>query len=359
MSSSGNDDNLAADAYRPAGLGSEGQADSQRVGLSQSWPPVDGPVPGRTPDFPEGNSAVPGIGQPADWRIWPIPIIVTIAFFLHLFVSIITFVVAMFLIGGSADTEAFEDPSALQRVSESRLGLSLTLVIPQAMMLLPVLVAAYLSPVPFRHRLALVRGHWPIKLWISSAIATPIVGLVSSAIVGSLMGESESLNEMSDMFRTLGQSGFFIPLALMVGLTPGICEELLFRGYVQTRLTRRIGGVFGVLLTSLMFAAFHMDLVHSTAVIAIGVYLGWLSWASGSIYPAMISHFLNNFLSVAAVVLLPESAMETGTVETDDISETAALVMSAIVLSSVVAFVFTLLQARKHRLRIASAAEVT
>jgi uncharacterized protein len=256
----------------------------------------------------------------------------------------------MWLIHGSIGLEMFQDSAAIQSVTQSRLGLSVTLIVPQAMMILPVVVAAWLSPTPFTERLGLVRGTWPLKLWISSAVATPIVGLVSSMIVGGLMGESESLEEMTSIFRGLGEGGFFIPLALMVGLTPGICEELLFRGYVQTRLSERLGGLFAILVTSVAFAAFHMDLVHSTAVVAIGIYLGWLSWASGSIFPAMIAHFVNNFLSVAAVVFLPESATGPGTVNPEDIPDAAVLVMAAVVLSSVFAFVFTLRQARKYRL---------
>jgi membrane protease YdiL (CAAX protease family) len=290
---------------------------------------------------------------PASLRIWPIPIVVIVAFFLHLGTSIFVLLLAMFWIHGSIGPEMFQDATVLQSVTQSRLGLAVTLIVPQSMMILPVVIAAWLSPVSFTERLGLVRGTWPIKLWISSAIATPIVGLVSSMIVGGLMGESESLQDMTSIFRGLGQGGFFIPLALMVGLTPGICEELLFRGYVQTRLSQRLGGLFAILVTSIAFAAFHMDLVHSTAVVAIGVYLGWLSWASGSIFPAMIAHFVNNFLSVAAVVMLPESAMEAGPVNPEEIPDATALVMAVVVLSSVVAFVFTLRQARRHRLSVA------
>lgn len=293
------------------------------------------------------------VSSPLSPRVWPIPIVVAIAFCLHLGTSIFALLFAMFLINGSIRPDMLRDGAALQSVTQSRLGLSLTLIVPQTMMILPVLIAALLSPVPFTERLGLVRGTWPLKLWISSAIATPIVGLVSSMIVGGLMGESESLQDMTGIFRGLGQGGFFIPLALMVGLTPGICEELLFRGYVQTRLSQRIGGLFAILVTSVVFAAFHMDLVHSTAVVAIGVYLGWLSWASGSIFPAMIAHFVNNFLSVAAVVLLPESTLGAGPVKPEDIPDAAALVMATVVLSSVFAFVFTLRQARKHRLSVA------
>jgi hypothetical protein len=114
-----------------------------------------------------------------------------------------------------------------------------------------------------------------------------------------------------------------------------------------------MGAVFAILITSVVFAAFHMDLVHSTAVVAIGIYLGWLSWASGSIFPAMIAHFVNNFLSVAAVVFLPESAIGAGPIKPEDVPDLALLVMSGIVMSSLVALVFTLQQARKHRLAVA------
>lgn len=286
-------------------------------------------------------------------RIWPIPIVVFTAFCLHLSTSIATLFLAMWLIKGTLSPEMFQDSDAILSVTKSRLGLSLTLIVPQAMMLLPVLIAAFFSPVPFAERLGLVRGTWPMRLWISSAIATPIVGLISSMLVGGLMGESESLKDMTGIFRDLGKSGFFIPLALMVGMTPGICEELLFRGYVQTRLVERMGAVLAILITSVVFAAFHMDLVHSTAVVAIGIYLGWLSWASGSIFPAMIAHFVNNFLSVAAVVFLPESAIGAGPIKAEDMPESALLVMFGIVIASLVALVFTLQQARKHRLAVA------
>jgi membrane protease YdiL (CAAX protease family) len=323
LSSMQNDEVTSVEAYRPAGA----QQTSDASGLPAS----------------------DALQTTASFRIWPIPLVVLIALGLHVSTSIVTLLVSMVLVRGGFDPGMFADPAALQSVAHSRLGLTLTLVIPQAMMILPVMIAATLSPVPFRQRLALVRGTWPIKLWISSALATPVIGLVSSMLVGGLMGESESLQDMSEMFRQLGQGGFFIPLAVMVGLTPGICEELLFRGYVQTRLNQRLGAVFGVLVTSLVFAAFHMDLVHSTAVIGIGIYLGWLSWASGSIFPAMIAHFVNNFLSVAAVVFLPEPAIGGGPVNPEDIPETAALAMSAVVIASVIALIVTLRQARRHR----------
>ena len=42
----------------------------------------------------------------------------------------------------------------------------------------------------------------------------------------------------------------------MIGLTPAICEELLFRGYIQTRLTQAMHPIFGILIASFFLCDF-------------------------------------------------------------------------------------------------------
>ena len=49
-----------------------------------------------------------------------------------------------------------------------------------------------------------------------------------------------------------------------------------------------------------------MDFVHVIAVFPLGLFLGIIAWRSGSIFPAMLGHFVNNVISVVAVVIAPE-----------------------------------------------------
>lgn len=198
----------------------------------------------------------------------------------------------------------------MKAVSESRLGLFMVIVIPQIALVLPSLIAAWISPVPFRERLSLVRGNWPVWTWVAVAAATPLVGMVSGLVVGMFLEESNTLKQMSEVFRSHGQNGFLFPLALMIGATPAICEEILFRGYIQTRLVRSLGPLLGVGIASFLFAAFHLDLVHVIAVFPLGLYLGWVTWQSGSLFPAMLAHFVNNAISVVGVVMAPEEEAE-------------------------------------------------
>jgi membrane protease YdiL (CAAX protease family) len=256
-----------------------------------------------------------------NWTALAVPAISLACF---LFTSGFMLVVALAVVHGRVDRELLRDPAAYRAISESRIGLFLVVVIPQFAMLIPPVVAANLSPVPTLRRLGLVRGQWPLWGWVAAALATPLVGLVSSVVVGKFMTESENLKMMTEIFRGHGDSGFLVPLVLMIGLTPAICEELLFRGYVQTRLTRTAGATGGVLLASALFALFHLDLVHIIAVFPLGLYLGFVSWRSGSLIPAMIGHFVNNAVSVIAVVLAPQG-------ETDVLDLPVAMVSLSII----------------------------
>ena len=243
-------------------------------------------------------------------RWWTPLAVAAVSLASFLLISGVMAFVALFLVHGSISWAILRDPDSLQLVSKSRLGLFIVIVIPQIALVIPCLAAAWLSPIPLRQRLGLVRGNWPVWTWAAAAAATPLVGMVSGLVVGMFLDESDTLKQMTEIFRGHGQSGFLFPLAMMIGATPAICEELLFRGYIQTRLTDSLGPLLGVGLASFLFAAFHLDPVHVIAVFPLGVFLGWVTWQSGSLFPAMLGHFVNNVISVVGVVVAPEENTE-------------------------------------------------
>ncbi|QDT10626.1 CPBP family intramembrane glutamic endopeptidase [Planctomycetes bacterium K23_9] len=238
-------------------------------------------------------------------RVWTALAVPAMALVLCVFVSTVMIFVAMVLVLGESDPRALAKPATLVSIMESRLGFCLVVIPPQLMLLISSVLAAQFSPVEIRQRLSLVRGNWPVWTWLAVAAAAPLVGLVSSLILGQFMIESDSLKMMSDVFRDHCDSGFLLPLALIIGVTPAVCEELLFRGYVQTRLIRSFNPVIGVTIASVMFAAFHMDFVHSVAVLPLGFFLGFVVARSGSLFPAMLAHFVNNAISVVGVAFAP------------------------------------------------------
>ncbi len=275
-------------------------------------------------------AAVQSDQQPQRW--WTTLAVATVSLAGFLFFSGLMLLVALLAVHGRLDLQLLRDPDSFQAVSESRLGLLLVIVIPQLALLVAPVAAGILSPIPTRRRLGLVRGHWPLWGWVAAAMATPLIGLASSLIVGMFVEESETLKTMTEIFRGHGRSGFLVPLALMIGLTPAICEELLFRGYIQTRLTRTAGPAMGIVIASMLFAAFHMDTVHIIAVFPLGLYLGFIAWRSGSLFPAILGHFVNNVTSVIAVVFAPAG-------ETDVLALPIAMVSLSVIGTGIIGLV--------------------
>ena len=89
-------------------------------------------------------------------------------------------------------------------------------------------------------------------------------------------------------------------LFLALALTPAICEELLFRGYLQRQVERGWGTVTSILLVGILFGLYHLRLSQVVPLSLLGIYLGFVVWATGSVWTGSLVHLLNNGLAVLA-----------------------------------------------------------
>jgi membrane protease YdiL (CAAX protease family) len=81
---------------------------------------------------------------------------------------------------------------------------------------------------------------------------------------------------------------------LLVGVLPGICEEVLCRGFLLGLVRPRWGATWAVVISAVAFALFHLEPHKLVAMTLIGILLGYIVVWSGSLYPAMFAHALNN-----------------------------------------------------------------
>jgi len=81
---------------------------------------------------------------------------------------------------------------------------------------------------------------------------------------------------------------------LVGAVVPSICEEITFRGLIQTGLKRSYGARHAVVWTGFLFALLHLNPWNFLGLWLFGVFLGYLRERSGSIRPAIILHMLNN-----------------------------------------------------------------
>lgn len=115
-------------------------------------------------------------------------------------------------------------------------------------------------------------------------------------------------HEVTQDIKQLGGAtalGLRIPLVLVVVSVGPLVEELLFRGLLLSALLRRMHAGWAVAISSLLFACVHLpDLgylwyaVPNLALLA--AVLAWLRLRSGSLWPAVLAHGVNNLLAVVA-----------------------------------------------------------
>lgn len=85
---------------------------------------------------------------------------------------------------------------------------------------------------------------------------------------------------------------------LRVVVLAAVAEELCMRGYVMGNL-RKYGDKFAIIVSSVVFAIIHGNLVQSPFALIAGFTIGFLTIKTGSMWTGIIIHALNNFISLA------------------------------------------------------------
>lgn len=93
----------------------------------------------------------------------------------------------------------------------------------------------------------------------------------------------------------------------VMAITPAICEEILFRGYIQRNAERSLGVWGGILFSGIIFGFFHLRLTQVVPLSMLGVYMAYITWRSGSLWPAILVHFVNNAAAVAMAAYFADS----------------------------------------------------
>ena len=103
----------------------------------------------------------------------------------------------------------------------------------------------------------------------------------------------------NDMLSGVVSGGGFIPALLVIGLMPAIAEEVAFRGFLYGTLkNKRIPILATMVITAVVFAAYHMNLLQFIYVTLMGLIMSYMIYNSKSIFVTAFFHLLNNSFSV-------------------------------------------------------------
>ena len=140
----------------------------------------------------------------------------------------------------------------------------------------------------------------------------------NSATFHSLKVSLDKFNEMinSTYGNLLGGNTFWDRLMVIVVACIGapLCEETMFRGYIQRSFEFKLKPVWAAAITAIFFALYHVNPYELLALFALGFYFGFAAYTTESIVVPMIMHFLNNFVQIILLFIYGDQEIISDTV---------------------------------------------
>lgn len=192
----------------------------------------------------------------------------------------------------------------------TKIGIVQNIIMSQSMIFIPALVYIIVSRCSFRDTLRIRRTHWSAIFIVPVFVVAlePLMTVINSI---SLLWVDSATTELS--VSLVAKYPFWVSTALMA-LTPCIVEELAYRGIILGNF--RCGSrIWAIVISGIMFGAMHMNFNQMAYAVVLGIMLGLLAEATGSILTTMLAHFCFNEISVVISYItwhndvLKESAM--------------------------------------------------
>ncbi len=117
---------------------------------------------------------------------------------------------------------------------------------------------------------------------------------------------------VGDIIPYKAQENIFtdILLVICISIIPGIFEELFFRKAIMD-YSNKIGKVFAVILSSIIFSVVHMNIAQSMFALEMGIIFGIIYAVTGDIVLTMILHLLNNgYSAICSIFMYNSSAID-------------------------------------------------
>lgn len=157
--------------------------------------------------------------------------------------------------------------------------------------------------------------------------------------VNSIKLAFDSLNNLVE--KTYGNllnadsalEAFFV--VIVIAVVPAVCEEVMFRGYVQKSFELKLKPLWAVMITSVFFGLYHFNPYGMIPLILLGAYFGFAAYLSNSIMIPVILHFLNNFTAVMLYYMLgSEELIKSASEQEIDLSSTVMFFFMMLIMFS-------------------------
>lgn len=199
----------------------------------------------------------------------------------------------------------------------------LSLVLPFAYLLCLTLTQNQYIPF-FQILFFLIPSFWLLRRYQIQSIPAPHIATNLTLTIAVSLAATVGLNEVlaywlqifpvPEEFRlsfqamfSLGKPyGLYLDL-LTIALIPSVAEEFFFRGFLQSAFATHFGPKIALLITSVIFAIYHVNPWFIPFYLLLGLLFGWIAQRTKSHWYAALAHFVNNAYGVIMVYWLESS----------------------------------------------------
>ncbi len=108
--------------------------------------------------------------------------------------------------------------------------------------------------------------------------------------------------EITEALLTMDNPWTLILNLVMIAVLPAIGEELAFRGVLQNQIAKSTKNIHSAIwISAFIFSAYHMQFYGFIPRLMLGAFFGYLVVWTGSIWPSIIAHLVNNSSAIIAM----------------------------------------------------------
>jgi len=269
------------------------------------YPPLPPPPPLFDPDRP-----FPGFG---------IAILLCVLFLFCTQVPgavVAVILLVFFVIANPAKFQGLDDPMALLATPEASLAMGAAVFVTQICVIAFSLLALRICfGRDWARRVAFRWPGWtPVLLTLASIPAFVLMANLVAAWVaqGLAAGGKPNPADPLKLIEELVTSWPVVVGILLIGVGPGIGEELWCRAFLGRGLIGWYGVATGVVMASFLFGAIHVLPIQVAYASLMGLWLHYVYLTTRSLWMPILVHALNNSLAILSVKLPALGAMNEG-----------------------------------------------
>lgn len=154
---------------------------------------------------------------------------------------------------------------------------------------------------------------WLLVLPFLALVQLLGMGLINTLLVMPFLGGSEFQNPQIEAITgggTLTQQDFLLLLLLIAVVAP-MAEELFFRGMLYPLLRQRWSAPVAIGINGLLFSLIHVIPVILPGLFFVGIVLAWVRERSGSLWPCIFLHALQNGVVLLGIYVAVNQGLAT------------------------------------------------